>query len=78
MSEMLSSVCAGREIEVAWKPEATEIPGLMSKGFIPIEMAEGSVSYTDALELDHHNHLSDRPAAPACEVRRGYRGHPQA
>lgn len=69
MSEMLSSVCAGREIEVAWKPEATEIPGLMSKGFIPIEMAEGSVSYTDALELDHHNHLSDRPAASVTALR---------
>jgi len=69
LSEILSSVCAGREIELAWKPEVTEIEDLISRGFIPIEMAEGSVSYTDSLELDHHNHLSYRPAASVTALR---------
>jgi len=69
MREMISSVFAGREIELAWKPDTEEIPSLIRDGFIPIEMAEGSVSYTDALELDHHNHLSDRPAACVTALR---------
>lgn len=61
--ERISTTIKGREIHLVWKPDASNIPELMAQGFIPIEMAEGSVSYVDHLELDHHNNYSHYPSA---------------
>jgi hypothetical protein len=63
MKEYISTVCRGREIHLLWRPEAEEIPGCLSQGFVPIEMAEGGESIVDFRILDHHNAYSHLPAA---------------
>ncbi len=69
MQEMISTVIRGREILLAWQPEEMRIHQLMQEGFIPIEMAQGDVSFVDSMELDHHNTFSDRPAACVTALR---------
>ena len=73
MSELIKTICHGREIHLAWNPLREEITPLIRQGFIPIEMSEGAVSYTDNLGLDHHNELSGRP--PACISALEHYGH---
>lgn len=63
MRELLTTFCRGREIQLLWQPEPETIPELMGEGFIPIEMAEGTVSYVDFRCLDHHNDYSHLPSA---------------
>ena len=63
MRELITTLCHGREIELLWQPELNEIPEYIEKGFVPVEMSEGSHSFVDFRELDHHNELSDRPSA---------------
>ena len=63
MKEFISTLCMGREINLAWRPELDEIPDYISKGFVPIEMAEGDESFVDFRCLDHHNDYSSFPSA---------------
>nr|DAE84840.1 MAG TPA: hypothetical protein [Caudoviricetes sp.] len=53
----------GRVVDVHWAPNSYKTLELIDKGCIPIEMAQGSRSYVDFRQLDHHNNLSDNPAA---------------
>ncbi|MCL2009913.1 MAG: hypothetical protein FWG71_05130 [Synergistaceae bacterium] len=63
MKEFISTLCLGREINLVWRPERDEIPGYISQGFVPIEMAEGDESFVDFRRLDHHNAYSCLPSA---------------
>jgi len=63
MKEYISTLCLGREINLLWRPERSEIPDYISQGFVPIEMAEGDESFVDFRCLDHHNAYSCLPSA---------------
>lgn len=63
MTETINTTIRGKDVTLYWQPEEADIPGLIEKGVIPIEMAEGEVSYVDERKLDHHNELSDMPSA---------------
>lgn len=63
MKETLQTLIKGIDIELHWRPEVNEIEKLISEKVIPIEMAEGNISYVDDFCLDHHNDLSYMPAA---------------
>jgi hypothetical protein len=63
MKEFISTVCLGREIHLVWRPERDEISSYLSRGFVPVEMAEGQESFVDFRCLDHHNAYSRLPSA---------------
>ena len=63
MTEIITTTIRGKDITLHWQPEEGDIPGLIEKGVIPIEMSEGTKSYVDGLCLDHHNEYSDKPSA---------------
>ena len=61
--EVISTTIAGRNIKLYWRPYIEAIPTLLEEGVVPIELAEGTISYVDDMKLDHHNQLSHMPAA---------------
>ena len=61
--ETIRTLIKGIDIELFWCPEVSEIQTLINQGVIPIEMAEGGISFIDDFCLDHHNDLSYLPAA---------------
>lgn len=63
MYEVIRTMVGGRQIVLHWKPEVDKISGLIEKGVVPIEMAEGTISYVDDRQLDHHNQYAAQPAA---------------
>lgn len=63
MRELLTTFCRGREVQLLWQPETEAIPEYIEKGFVPIEMAEGTESFVDFRCLDHHNGYSHLPSA---------------
>lgn len=63
MTELLTTFCKGREIQLLWQPELETIPDRIAEGFVPIEMAEGTKSFVDFRCLDHHNDYSHLPSA---------------
>lgn len=63
MTELLTTFCRGHEVQLLWQPELEAIPDRIAEGFVPIEMAEGTVSYVDFRCLDHHNDYSYLPSA---------------
>ncbi len=63
MKETIKTLIKGFDVELFWCPEVNEIEKLISEKVIPIEMAEGDISYIDDFCLDHHNDLSYLPAA---------------
>lgn len=63
MREMIHTYCRGHELLLLWQPDAGEIEERIGEGFVPIEMAEGCVTYADFRELDHHNSYSHMPSA---------------
>lgn len=63
MYEVIRTMVGGRQIVLHWKPETNQISGLIEKGVVPIEMAEGTTSFCDDRQLDHHNQFTANPAA---------------
>lgn len=72
MYEVIRTMVGGRQIVLHWKPEIDKISGLIEKGVVPIEMAEGTISFCDDHELDHHNQFAANPAA--CIISLKYYG----
>ena len=70
--EIIKTIIKGRDVTLYWNPDEPSIPSLIEQGVIPIEMAEGGVSYVDSRSIDHHNDLSHMPAA--CVTALKYRG----
>jgi len=70
--EVIRTMVAGRAVTLHWKPEVDKISGLIEKGVVPIEMAEGTTSYVDGHEIDHHNDYAANPAA--CIISLKYYG----
>ena len=63
MRELITTVCRGQAIQLLWQPEVEEIAAQMEQGFVPIEMAEGTHSFVDFRQLDHHNEYARLPSA---------------
>ena len=61
--EVIRTMVGGRQIVLHWKPEVDKISGLIEKGVVPIEMAEGTISFVDDHQLNHHNQYAAQPAA---------------
>ena len=70
--EVIRTMVAGRAVALHWKPEVDKISGLIEKGVVPIEMAEGTNSFIDGHEIDHHNQFAANPAA--CIISLKYYG----
>ena len=70
--EVIRTMVAGRNITLHWKPEVDKIPALIEKEVVPIEMAEGTTSFVDGRQIDHHNQYAANPAA--CIVSMKYYG----
>lgn len=70
--EVIRTMVGGRQIVLHWKPQIDQISGLIEKGVVPIEMAEGTVSFVDDHQLDHHNQYAAQPAA--CIISLKYYG----
>ena len=66
MTELLTTVCRGREVQLLWQPELKTIPDRIAEGFVPIEMAEGRgpSSIFDASITITTTRTSLRPALP--------------
>lgn len=63
MTELLTTFCRGREVQLLWQPELETIADRIAEGFVPIEMAEGTRTFVDFRRLDHHNDYSHLPSA---------------
>ena len=53
MTELLTTFCRGREVQLLWQPELETIADRIAEGFVPIEMAEGTRTFVDFRRLDH-------------------------
>jgi len=70
--EVIRTMVGGRQIVLHWKPEVDNIQALIEKGVVPIEMAEGTTSFVDDHQIDHHNQFAANPAA--CIISLKYYG----
>ena len=68
--EVVKTMVCGKMVKVHWKPDPINTLDLINKGSIPIEMADGTKSYVDFRQLDHHNQFIDNPAA--CQIALQY------
>lgn len=69
MTELITTLCRGHEVQLLWQPELETIPDRIAEGFVPIEMAEGTKSFVDFRCLDHHNDYSHLPSACVTALR---------
>ncbi len=61
--DVTQSVIRDKKFIIMWQPYIENVPYYIQQGYVPIEMAEGNISYVDHRILDHHNEYSNLPSA---------------